>query len=181
MPTAWERCSRRGCDNHRGEQRSRRRRRHRRVGLAWPPPLRPSRPPRLGGPRPGTGPRLLRALLAKRPGPLRPPGHARRVPAAESTRARASRLRAACADPVPVGTFLRRMTEGLGVRCLFLPLPFAPVLAMLRVIEALRLPFPLRSESLLGLKALRQVPVADDLRWLGLRAGTAEQSLADLL
>jgi NAD dependent epimerase/dehydratase family enzyme len=84
-------------------------------------------------------------------------------------------------DPVPIGTFLRRMTESLGVRCLFLPLPFAPVLAMLGVVEALRLPFPLRSESLLGLKALRQVPVAEDLRRLGLRVRTAEESLADLL
>ncbi|TMA96922.1 MAG: hypothetical protein E6J77_00675 [Deltaproteobacteria bacterium] len=115
-------------------------------------------------------------------------GGSRYRPSTSKTPARRSRerdltgaLNVAEPDPVPVGTFLRRMTEGLGVRCLFLPLPFAPVLAMLRVIEALRLPFPLRSESLLGLKALRQVPVADDLRWLGLRAGTAEQSLADLL
>jgi len=47
------------------------------------------------------------------------------------------------------------------------PLPFAPTLALVRTFEALRLPFPLRSESLLGIRALRRVEVADDLRRLG--------------
>ncbi len=39
---------------------------------------------------------------------------------------------------------------------------------------------PLRAESLLGLKGLRQVPVAYDLRRLGLRVRSAAESLADL-
>jgi hypothetical protein len=55
------------------------------------------------------------------------------------------------------------------------------VLAAVRAIEALHLPFPLRSESLLGLKGLQQVPVADDLRRLDLRARPAAESLADVL
>jgi hypothetical protein len=67
------------------------------------------------------------------------------------------------------------------VRCLFLRLPFVPVLAKVRVIEALGMPFPLKSESLLGIKALRQVAVAEDLRRLDLIVRTANQSLADLL
>jgi hypothetical protein len=61
------------------------------------------------------------------------------------------------------------------------PLPFGPVLAVLRVVEALRLPFPLRSESLLGLKGLQQLPVDADLARLGLRVRTARESLADVL
>jgi nucleoside-diphosphate-sugar epimerase len=84
-------------------------------------------------------------------------------------------------DPPSFAAFLHMLAERLGTRVRFVPLPFAPVLAVLRVIEALRLPFPLRSESLLGLKGLRQVPVADDLRRLGLRARTAAESLADVL
>jgi NADH dehydrogenase len=84
-------------------------------------------------------------------------------------------------DPPSFAMFLGMMAERLGIRVRFLPLPFAPVLAVVRVIEALRLPFPLRSESLLGLKGLQQLPVEEDLRRLGLRARTAAESLADVL
>jgi nucleoside-diphosphate-sugar epimerase len=84
-------------------------------------------------------------------------------------------------DPPTFAAFLRMLAERLGIRVRFVPLPFAPVLAAVRVIEALRLPFPLRSESLLGLKGLQQRPVADDLRRLGLRARPAAESLADVL
>lgn len=84
-------------------------------------------------------------------------------------------------DPPTLGAFLRMMADRLGTKVRFVSLPFAPVLAGVRVLEALRLPFPLRSESLLGLKGLRQVPVADDLRRLDLRARPAAESLADAL
>jgi nucleoside-diphosphate-sugar epimerase len=84
-------------------------------------------------------------------------------------------------DPPTLGVFLRMMADRLGIRVRFVPLPFGPVLAGVRAIEALRVPFPLRSESLLGLKGLRQVPVADDLRRLDLRVRTAAESLRDVL
>jgi nucleoside-diphosphate-sugar epimerase len=84
-------------------------------------------------------------------------------------------------DPPTLGAFLRAMADRLGMRVRFVSLPFGPVLAAVRVIEAARLPFPLRSESLLGLKGLRAVPVADDLRRLELRARSAAESLADAL
>jgi nucleoside-diphosphate-sugar epimerase len=83
-------------------------------------------------------------------------------------------------EAVPFGVFLRMMTARLGVRCLFVPLPFGPVLGVLRVVEALGLPSPLRSESLLGVKALRLVPVKEDLARLGLRVRTAAESLAEI-
>jgi hypothetical protein len=60
-------------------------------------------------------------------------------------------------------------------------LPFGPVLAMIRVMEALRIPFPLRSESVLGIKALRRVPVTEDLRRLDLTVRSAAESLADVV
>jgi len=87
------------------------------------------------------------------------------------------------AEPAPLSlaAFLRAMVARLGVRCLFLPLPLAPVLAALRATEKLRVPLPVRSESLLAIKGLRQVPVAEDLRRLDLSMRSAEESLADVL
>lgn len=82
--------------------------------------------------------------------------------------------------PLDVKTFFRLLTRRLGVRALFVPLPFGPVLVLLRLAEAVGVPLPLRSESLLGLKGLRQVPVADDLRRLELRVRSAAESLTDL-
>ena len=87
------------------------------------------------------------------------------------------------AEPAPLSlaAFLRAMVAHLGVRCVFLPLPFAPVLAALRAAEALGVPLPLRSESVLAIKGLRQVPVVEDLRRLDLSVRSAEESLAEVL
>jgi NADH dehydrogenase len=84
-------------------------------------------------------------------------------------------------DPPTFSGFLRQMADQVGARVRFVPLPFGPVLAAVRVVEALRLPFPLRSESLLGLKGLQKLPVEDDLRRLELRVRPAAESLADVL
>lgn len=84
-------------------------------------------------------------------------------------------------EPPTLAGFLRAMAARLDVRGRFVPLPFAPVLAVLRLVEALRLPSPLRSESLLGLKGLQQVPVTEDMRRLDMRFRSADESLADLL
>jgi nucleoside-diphosphate-sugar epimerase len=81
-------------------------------------------------------------------------------------------------DPPTLGDFLRAMAARLGIRCAFVPLPFAPMLAGVRALESMRVPFPIRSESLLGLQGLRRVPVEDDLRRLGLRVRPAAESLA---
>ena len=83
-------------------------------------------------------------------------------------------------DPPTLGAFLRAMAAKLGIRCVFVPLPFAPVLGGVRALEAMRVPFPLRSESLLGLQGLRRVPVDDDLRRLGLQVRSAAESLASV-
>ena len=44
------------------------------------------------------------------------------------------------------------MAARLGIRCAFVPVPFAPMLAGVRALESMRVPFPIRSESLLGLQ-----------------------------
>jgi NADH dehydrogenase len=87
------------------------------------------------------------------------------------------------AEPSPptLAGFLRMMADRLGIRCVFLPLPFRPVLGVVRAIEAARLPFPLRSESLLGLQGLRAVPVIEDLARLGMTVRGAAASLDAVL
>jgi nucleoside-diphosphate-sugar epimerase len=87
------------------------------------------------------------------------------------------------AEPSPptLGEFLRMMATRLSIRCVFLPVPFGPVLAGVKLVEAARLPFPLRSESLLGLQGLRAVPVTDDLDRLGMTVRAAAESLAEVL
>lgn len=84
-------------------------------------------------------------------------------------------------EPVTFAEFLRMLARGLGIRCVLVPLPFGPMLAAVRVLEAGRIPFPLRSESLLGIRGLRRVAVAEHLRRLDLRVRPAAESLADLL
>jgi nucleoside-diphosphate-sugar epimerase len=84
-------------------------------------------------------------------------------------------------EPVPMATFLHLMADRLGIGCVFVPVPFAPVLAALRALEALRVPVPLRSESLLGLQGMRRVEVRADLDRLGMTVRPAADSLADLL
>jgi nucleoside-diphosphate-sugar epimerase len=85
------------------------------------------------------------------------------------------------AGSMPFAAFLRLVAERLHARCILVPLPFGPFLLGVRAVEAVGLPFPLRSESLLGLKAMRQVPVADDLRRLDLRVRPVLESLANVL
>jgi nucleoside-diphosphate-sugar epimerase len=84
-------------------------------------------------------------------------------------------------EPLPMATFLHLMADRLGIGCFFVPVPFAPVLAVLRGLEALRVPVPLRSESLLGLQGMRRVEVRADLDRLGMTVRPAADSLTDLL
>jgi len=80
-------------------------------------------------------------------------------------------------SPPTLADFLRMMAARLGIRCVFLPLPFRPVFGVVRALEAARLPFPLRSESLLGLRGLRAVPVSEDITRLEVRVRAAAESL----
>jgi nucleoside-diphosphate-sugar epimerase len=86
------------------------------------------------------------------------------------------------AEPIPVTfrEFLTAMAARSRTRCVFLPLPARPVLAAVRTIESMHLPFPLRSESILGLQGMRAVDTASDLRRLGVRARSAGESLTDV-
>ncbi len=61
-----------------------------------------------------------------------------------------------------------------------MPVPLAPALAAVRVVEAVGVPFPIRSESLRALQGLRPVPVAESLARLDLRVRPMAETLRDL-
>ena len=84
-------------------------------------------------------------------------------------------------EPIEMRRFLEMVAIGLGRRPLFLPVPLAPALAALRTLEAMRIPFPVSSENLLGLKQMRAADTAADLRTLGVRARPARESLEAIL
>ena len=79
---------------------------------------------------------------------------------------------------LPITDFFRLIAAQLHRRCIFIRLPMRPTLALLRVIEALGIPFPLTTESLLGLKQLIHMPSEDDLARIGIDVMPAEQSVA---
>jgi len=84
------------------------------------------------------------------------------------------------AVPLTFRDFLRTMAIRSGTRCVFVPVPERPMLAAVRLLEKLRMPFPLRSESILGLRAMRRIETSGDLRRLDLRVRSADESLAEV-
>lgn len=74
--------------------------------------------------------------------------------------------------------FLRLLAESMGRRCTLVPLPMGPFLVVLRVLERLRLPFPITSENLLGVKQMKHMPSRQDLEKIGIGVMTARESLA---
>lgn len=84
-------------------------------------------------------------------------------------------------EPIAMTAFLRLMAAQLGVRCLFVPIPFRPALAALRRAEAWGVPLPVRSENLLGLAGMRPVDVRADLARLEMTIRPAAASLAAVL
>jgi NADH dehydrogenase len=72
--------------------------------------------------------------------------------------------------------------RGLGARPVLVPVPLALVQAGVSVLEALRIPFPIRSENTLGLKHLRAFDTTASMRALGIeRPVTLEGATQRLL
>jgi len=83
-------------------------------------------------------------------------------------------------EPIEMRAFLRALAARLGRRPLFVPFPITPALALLRLIEAVRLPFPVSSENLLGLRQMQRSETASDLRKVGVSPRSAIQSLEEI-
>lgn len=73
--------------------------------------------------------------------------------------------------------FFKLLATGLHRRCIFVSLPMGPVLRVLKILELFRIPFPLSSENLLGLKQMKHMPSDADLAKIGLRVRSAAESL----
>lgn len=84
-------------------------------------------------------------------------------------------------EVVEMGDFLRAIAARVGARPFFLPMPIAPMLLLLRVIEGLRIPFPVSSENLLGLKYLRATDTTNDLARLGVGLRDTTSALDEAL
>lgn len=81
-------------------------------------------------------------------------------------------------DGVTMRDLFAKIAARLHRRCLFIPLPMNGTLAMLKSLERWRIPCPLSSENLLGLKTMVHMPTSHDLAALGLSVRTVEESLA---
>jgi len=83
------------------------------------------------------------------------------------------------ADPRPVtyAHVYRAIAAALGLRVLFVPIPFAALLAAVRGARLLRLPLGLSEDNLRGLRASRYVDSTADLERLGLEVEPLEHRL----
>lgn len=74
-------------------------------------------------------------------------------------------------------TFYQKLSQRLGIKVLFVPVPLGLLLGITKLTGLLHLPFSINSDNVLGLKNLRSAKTADDLKTLGLKLDTLEQAL----
>ena len=86
------------------------------------------------------------------------------------------------ADPagLPMRELLDAMARATRTRCLFVPLPAAPVAWALRAAESAGWRLPVSADSLLGLARMRPVDTRGDLAVLGIRLRSTLESIAQL-
>jgi nucleoside-diphosphate-sugar epimerase len=84
-------------------------------------------------------------------------------------------------EALEMRAFFRAIAARLGARPLFVPFPIAPMLLLLRLVERLRIPLPVSSENLLGLKCLRADDTRPDLEKLGITLRDTATTLDDVL
>ena len=65
--------------------------------------------------------------------------------------------------------FYQAVAKRLGVKAIFVPVPFFAILGAMRTINFLRLPLAVNEDNLWGLKMLRSVDNAEDLKKIGIK------------
>ena len=93
----------------------------------------------------------------------------------------AGRFEVATAEVYTMRELYRAVIAGLGVKRTLVPVPLALVGAGVALLEALRVPFGINSENVLGLKQLRAFDNAGDLTALELAPISLEASVRELL
>jgi nucleoside-diphosphate-sugar epimerase len=83
------------------------------------------------------------------------------------------------AEPVGIDmkSFFRRISKQLNISCVFIPLPFTPILSIIKFLERQKLTLPLTSENLLGLKHMKIVASEESLNRLGITLRTYKESI----
>jgi nucleoside-diphosphate-sugar epimerase len=86
------------------------------------------------------------------------------------------------AEPVaiPMSELLAIFARASGTKPFLLPIPSAPALLALRVLESAHVPLPVTAENLRGLRSMRRMETAADLARLGVNVRAAAVSIADL-
>lgn len=72
----------------------------------------------------------------------------------------------------------KAMGDQLGVKLLFVPVPFIALLGVMRTIAFLRLPLAVNEDNLWGLKMLRSADNAADIKKIGVKLDTLQEALA---
>ena len=80
-------------------------------------------------------------------------------------------------EAVEMGQFLRMIAARMGRSPIFVSCPIAPALAVLKLIETVRIPFPVSSENLLGMQQLRADDTRGDLAALGVPLRSTREAL----
>ncbi len=92
----------------------------------------------------------------------------------------AGRFVAAEPEGTSLGNFLRELAAHDGLAPLFVSFPSAAALPPVRVLELLRVPLPMSSENLKGMRGLVHQPSAASIRTVGVRLRSWRESLAAL-
>jgi uncharacterized protein YbjT (DUF2867 family) len=74
-------------------------------------------------------------------------------------------------------TFYQKLSQQLGIKVVFIPVPLGLLLGITKFISMLRLPFSISQDNVLGLKNLRSAKTADDLRALNIKLDNLDQIL----
>ncbi|MBI1798820.1 MAG: hypothetical protein HYR73_03950 [Candidatus Eisenbacteria bacterium] len=98
-----------------------------------------------------------------------------------ATRGIAGGYALATAEVTTMRELYETVIAGLGVKRTLVPVPLALVGAGVAVLEALRIPFGINSENVLGIKCLRAYDLALDLAALGITPLPLRESVARLL
>jgi len=98
-----------------------------------------------------------------------------------ATRSFTGRYEVATAEANTMRELYEAIMAGLGVSPRLVPVPMALIGAGVMVLETLRVPFPIRSENVLGLEALRAFDNAKDLERLGLAPRSMRATVSFLL
>ena len=89
-------------------------------------------------------------------------------------------LQLAEANAHSLSAFYHCIANSLGKKTIFVTMPVSIALLIAQMAELIRIPFPIRSESVLGLKHLKSFETQKDLDSFDFKIKTMEESISQL-